>query len=351
MSINNPPLKSSPTVLADWVEMRTLADPDGFFRLHKLKRYWDTSRETEESDPSGQQREEEDTDQEGAGGGDDDKFLDSLCDELAERQQRLLESYPFEFDAGGAGLRFSIKRELSEGAMVYLFCLLLTHSKDDEILDGTWLPTITNTTRDLFQACSTLAAAGHVSGCAISFGWPRPDGTPFLQKLREVYTLFGEGRVVTALKPGAPPKVKDSEVDIIAWKPRADKSPGKFYLLGQVASGDNWEDKSLMASIDFFHRAWFDESPVSSATASMFIPQFVQQVGSGSRNDRMDLLTSKFGHIIDRMYLPFLASEGIKLADTQETELRIERRSDMPRIIEWVNQQTADLQAAGMVPL
>lgn len=36
------------------------------------------------------------------------------------------------------------------------------------------------------------------------------------------------------------PMVKDEEIDVIAWKPREDKTPGTYYLLGQVASGDKW---------------------------------------------------------------------------------------------------------------
>lgn len=350
MPINNPPLKSSPSILADWVELRTLADMEGYFRLNNLKRYWDTTRETEESDPSGQQREEDDTDLEGVSGGDEDKFLDALCDELAERSHNLSDSYPFVFNT--SGLRFSIKDDLSEGAMVYLFCLLLTHPSTDDILNGSWKPDINNVTRDLFQACSTLAAAGHVSGSAISFGWPRPnDNPPFLVRLKEVYDLFGEGKVVSTPKSGAAPMVKDEEIDVIAWRPQPCKTPGTFYLLGQVASGDNWEDKSLKSGIPYFHRTWFDTPPASDAIPSIFIPHFVQQKGNGSRRDRIDLLTAKFGHIIDRLRLPRYAKDAIDWVDSGTCTFHIERRGDIPKVIDWVNSQKLALQAAGSVPL
>lgn len=352
MAIHYPPLKSPPCVIADWVEVRTLADPAGFFRLHNLKRYWDTQRETEDSDPSGQRRPEDDTDADGVGGGDDDAFLDAISDELAERCKALQDAYPFDFDRNGHGLRFSLKSELTESAYVYLFCLFLTHWGADEVMNGDWLPSITPKTRDLFQACSTLAAAGHITGCAISFGWPRPNGNPhFLEKLKEVYALFGEGEPVDAVPDGASPMVKDEEIDIIAWQPRSDNMPGTFYLLGQVASGDNWQDKSILAGIKYFHRAWFKRPPASKATPSIFVPQFVQQVGSGNRKDRIDLLTAKFGHVIDRMILPCLTQTGIQLADTPQSPYFIERRNDIPQIVDWVIQQTDGLKACGQVPL
>lgn len=352
MPIRLPPLKATPSILADWVEMRTLADPSGFFRLNNLKRFWDTNRETEASDPGGQYSPEEDTDSEGVSGYDDDAFLDAVNDELSERLNALKESYPFSFDSQGSGLRFKINAELSEGAKVYLFCLLLTHWGADEVMDGTWTPNIDNKTRDLFQACATLAAAGFISGCAISFGWPRPNGNPpFLKKLREVYALFGEGQVVASIKPGASPMVKDEEIDIIAWKPRVDKAPGTHYMLGQVASGDNWESKSLMGGIDYFHRAWFISPPVSEAKASIFIPHMVQQVGTGNRNDRMELLHTKFGYIIDRMVLPHYLREGMSFCNDPSCKFLIERSDAIPFVIDWVNQQTEGLRSAGEVPL
>jgi hypothetical protein len=46
-----------------------------------------------------------------------------------------------------------------------------------------------------------------------------------------------------------------------------------------------------------------------------------------------------------------LVTEGIKLADITDTKLHIERRGDMHHVLDWVNQQTLELQAAGSVPL
>ncbi len=284
-------------------------------------------------------------------GKDDDAFLDSVIEELAERGKSLSNSYPFEFDESGA--RFSLRKSRSEGESIYLFCLILSNAKRGEILDGAWLPHVDATTRDLFQACATLAAAGEVRGCAISFGWPRPnDNPPFLKRLKEVYAHFGEGEVVSISRQGVSPNPKDEEIDVIAWKPRLDKSAGTDYLLGQVASGDNWEAKSIKGgAIASFHHNWFYQPPPSEPKSSIFIPHLIQVVhgGKGNRRDRMNAITAKYGIVIDRLRLPELATKGIGIADGIEclgVPIIVERRTDIPQIEQWVESEVSKLRAA-----
>jgi len=352
VAINSPPLKSNPAILSDWVELKTVADARGIFRLSSLKRFCDTHRETEDSDSEGQHRREENTEEQGVGGGDDDAFLDSVIEELSERAECLPGCYPFELTDSC----LSLKPALNDGEFIYLFCLILSNSKRGDILDGSWLPAIDHGTRDLFQACSTLAAAGEVRGCAISFGWPRPnDNPPFLKSLREVYALFGEGEVVTSPRAGVSPSPKDEEIDVIAWKPRLDNAAGTYYLLGQVASGDNWEAKSIKGgAINYLHHNWFIQPPASEPRASIFIPHLIHVVegGRGSRRDRMNAVSAKYGIIIDRMRLPILAMHGINIADGIEKigiSVVIERRKDLPKIRTWLNDEVCRLRSVTTV--
>lgn len=349
MPINFPPLKARPATLADWVEFRALSDPRFFFRLSRLKRAWDTHRESEDSDPGGDQKSEGDTDGDGVSGADEDAFLDAITEELSERATVLGGAYPFEISEGG--LRFSVRNPLPVSGYCYIFCLLLSHPRAGDITNETWLPEIDHTVRDLFQACSTLAAAGHVAGCAISFGWPRPDNNPpFLTRLREVYALFGEGTVREVPLAGASPFVKDEEIDVIAWAPRPDAA-GTTYLLGQVASGEDWDGKSVVNGIPYFHETWFSQIPASRPLASMFIPHTVTAVGEGTRRDRVAVLAARFGMIFDRLRLPELARKGIVLADEEGNGLYIERRGDVDRMVTWVGNQIKALRASGEAPV
>ena len=342
MPIKNPQLKSSPPLLCDWAELKALASPFGTFRLSALKRHWDTSREAEQSDPEGRRNRESDTDHEGVSGPDDEVFIDSITEEIGERREALGTSYPFEIDRRN---KLSVVEPPDDGGFMYLFCLLLTYSNGRELLSGRWMPDVDNRVRDLFQACSTVAAAGEVRGCAISFGWPRPENNPpFLKRLREVYTLFGEGIVVSRPRRGVSSSPKDEEIDIIAWRPRRDRSAGTEYMLGQVASGDNWMSKPLAGKpIDSFHRNWFDQAPASIARGSIFIPHAVPPVDAvGTRRERMDAITVRYGTIIDRLRLPQLTQEGLRFARENPTAL-IQRKDDLPEIREWVIKQINSL--------
>jgi hypothetical protein len=345
MPLKPPPLKSAPHLVCDWIELKTLASPTGQFRIGSLKRLWDTSRESEGTDPEGLDERESDTDQEGVNGGDEDAYIDSIIEEIGDRVDALGDNYPFRLDVGN---KLSVLEPGSDGGYGYLFCLFLTHANGRELLDASWRPAVDNRIRDLFQACSTVAAAGEVRGCAISFGWPRPDeNLPFLMRLRQVYALFGEGVVVQSPRKGVSPCPKDEEIDVIAWRPRADRAAGTEYLLGQVASGDNWESKPIVGGpIAAFHRNWFEPPPASVAKASIFIPHAVPPAtDKGTRRERMDAVTVKFGIIIDRLRLPRLMQEGLDLADQSQQGLMIERVGDLPLVKIWVLEQIHSLLA------
>ena len=126
MPLNLPPVKDRTDVLADWVELRTLADSDGVFLFSKLKRYWDTHRNSEDTDVEGRRTEEKNTDEEGVSGHDEDKFLDAITDELGERAKKLSSSYPFHFS--GDGLRFTLKQDyhLAVGLICSAYYLITT---------------------------------------------------------------------------------------------------------------------------------------------------------------------------------------------------------------------------------
>ena len=140
--------------------------------------------------------------------------------------------------------------------------------------------------------------------------------------------------------------VKDEEIDVIAWKPTKDKAAGTHYLLGQVASGDAWQAKSIKGGpIDYFHRTWFDPPPASEATASIFIPYVVPPGDGGTRRDRIDLWTAKYGTIIYRLRLPSLAMKGLRCSE-QNREWLIERVEDIKTIRTWVTKQVDALRHA-----
>ncbi len=324
------------TKLADWVELSAVRSHDGRIGFSTLISSYALSEE-EQSDDIGKQD------------ADDEALLIAVQHEIESRRKCIGCDYPFCVDVKGEFIQVAPEPTLV-GA-IYLFCLFLSHAYDRTIIPKALAPVIDNTARDLFQACATVAAAGYVEGVAISFGWPRPKGEAFLEALRRIYALFGDGTPVANPRPAAPEDVKDDGVDVIAWKPSPDGLPGTPYLLGQVASGENWIDKSIAADAEMFHRYWFDRQPATPHQNAMFIPfclepkgQKYDVAGQELLVDHMQRLTHKYGIIFYRYRVASYAAKGLRIHD--QGQHLIERVADIPRIVEWVREYSQALRAA-----
>lgn len=332
MALANLPLDSDIQVVVDWLEYKILISDFNTFGIAELQRIWDTRRNSEDDDFENR-------------GSTDISFSININNEIEKRVQNLGDAYPFTLSESGESLE--LKSTLIEGAYIYLFCLFLSHHSQGEILNGAYAPEITNRVRDYFQACSTIAAAGEVAGHSYSFGFPRPDQSNFLDKLKVIYLHFGECPVVAEVPAGASPSTKDDQIDVIAWRDRPDGAAGKIYLLGQVASGNNWPNKSILGgAIRRFHQTWFvNPGVVSQAMAALFMPYCVMPIEGSSVKDRITVLAMEFGNIHYRMTIPQLFQMGYTLG-RDNAALTIERITDVPNIIDWVNNQITLLRQA-----
>lgn len=316
------PLDAHPRVIVDWLELSVICSEFNQTQISDLQRIWDTHRNTE------------DTDFEGNTQGTEDFFRESIDEEIRIRLNALGEAYPFDYSETGE--EFFLKEQLTSGAIAYLYCLFMSHPDKDEVISGEVVPEINNTVRDLFQICSTIAAAGEVNGSAVSFGHPRADHSGFLTKLRETYTLLGEGAVREQTLPGVTRSPKDDGIDVIAWSHSNDNAPGKYYLLGQVASGRDWTGKSLLGILDKFHENWFEVRPVSTPNPSIFIPFNIPAVADETLEERIRGLTLEFGKVFYRLRIPVLINLGMESATTHNRH--VERVADFNEITTWVNQ-------------
>lgn len=260
--------------------------------------------------------------------------------EIEERKRIIGEDYPFQLDPDGHVLCFD--HDLTPAANIYLFCLFLSHAPRSAILPPSVLPELDNATRDLFQVSSTFAAAGYVEGPAVSFGWPRPKRTKFADALVSVYDAFGDGTPRKKPLPGTPSKIKDGGIDIIAWRPPLDSLPGTQYLLGQVASGRNWKEKSVIEDSRLFHWAWFEKPPSTERQHAMFIPFCLEpEERKPGRTDQRQLLsdylqvlTVQFGIVFYRYRLVAFAARALALH--HEGRIVLERHDELHDIRSWV---------------
>jgi hypothetical protein len=279
----------------------------------------------------------------------DDGIVLRVQDEITRRSEAIGADYPFRIDASGRAMEFV--RPVTAAGNVYLFCLFLSQAFDRTIVPKTLAPKVTDATRNLFQVCSTLAAGGYIQGPAVSFGWPRPDGSQFLKAVKRVYKAFGDGTPVRKPRVAAAKAVKDNGIDIIAWQRTADRLPGTQYLIGQVASGKNWAGKSVVTDRDHFHKYWFTVQPASVAQAAMFMPFGLEpdEPGDGTPyhsvlTDHMQSVSYKFGVLFYRDRITLNLARGLQLIENGETA--IERHDELPKIVRWVENYTKRLRAA-----
>ncbi|MFM0628860.1 hypothetical protein [Paraburkholderia xenovorans] len=326
MALSTLPLDSGVQVAVDWLELKVLASEYAIVSLASMSRIWDTRRNTEDTDPAGEESEE-------------DVFYQSVVNELNLRMTQLGRAYPFQFSASGASLE--LKPKPNEGMYAYVFCLLISHTKKGQVLSGQYIPKLTNVVRDYFQICATLAAAGEVKGHAYSFGFPRPDSTGFLTKLRAIYAAFGEATVVAEAPKGASRSPKDEQIDLISWKTRKDGGAGKRYVLGQVASGADWVNKTIRGgAIDRFHHTWFMPPGIASqASCAMFIPYSIVPNPNESVADKLLVLTHEFGAIYYRNMIPLLVQKGVEFANRCDASIVIERLAEFEDVRGWVDKQ------------
>jgi hypothetical protein len=331
------PLSEDPHVVVDWIEILTVAAPFKETPIPAIQRMWDTRKNTEDTSPDGK---DSGYDNENS----DEVFIESIYQEIRDRQKFLGDAYPFFFSDSGETLLLAPDQTV--GRTVYLFCLFLSNADNDCIFDSGNIPYVLDyKVRDWFQACSTWAAAGVTKGSAYTFGFPRPDGSGFLDKLRQIYLAFGEGEVVTAPRPGVSTNPKDEGIDVIAWSHRLDGAPGKQYILGQIASGRNWRDKSVTEFVKPLHSNWFSRVPASDHTAAIFIPFCIEKInGATSLAEQLHILTPKFGHIYYRYVLPKYACEGFNADSSSGTY--VDRKEDIQHISNWVLQTIKILSVA-----
>jgi len=319
MILAKAPIGDQAWLLADWVEFQVLTSEFDAYRVNELMRLSDEDQDSENPNIAEQDAINE-------------EVLQTALNELQFRIDTLGLSYPFHFEADSSEL--VLNEAITSGGYVYLYCLFFSHVKREEVILSN--PPHSNTDRDLLQICSTLAAAGSLQANAVSFGFPRPDNSNFMNALKTTWRKLGDGEVVDTIPSGAPTSEKDARIDVIAWNSTPDNGAGKHYLLGQVATGKNWQNKSILGEIKPFHDIWFTRTPASTATPAMFIPFCLDVTPPATLKEAVYYATLKFGLMFYRYRLPYFANIGYELAKDNNNGLYIDRYNEFHKVVQYV---------------
>lgn len=185
--------------------------------------------------------------------------------------------------------RVSSIRDMRE-AYEYISCLVLSlFGAPPELRGGP----------KLFERVSALAMKEYMNGEVFLFGWPVIQGgnAAIIERVKQVSVRIGE-----KLIEGPAEKYKDRGVDIIAWKPFAEKRSSQNIVLAQCATGKNWRSKTtelpLASWIQYFHWAC---NPIKA----FFVPAIIP-------DDLWHDVSTEAGILFDRIRILNLLSEGIQ---------------------------------------
>ena len=178
------------------------------------------------------------------------------------------------------------------------------------------------------QMIAYLVAGRIISGTAYWFGYPRPDGTgKMAEAVRKVLSRMG---FINAADLTPPPwsigQENDEGIDIIAWRNFGDGLPARLVVYGQVASGKNWEGKSVTQYTESTIPSWFGAYGQKYYVPAMFIPwqQYISAESSRERSFRERVLDLSLKHekiyglTVDRGRIAELASVATSTGNDDE---------------------------------
>ena len=252
---------------------------------------------------------------------------------MAFRKRVLATSYPFDIDDSGDVIYYT-GEEKDLGHTAYLVSLILSNLRPvSPLLVGSGVHPSEKDVfrlRQYFQYLATAAVAAEVGGPAWSFGFPRPDRTGFLPKLSEIWTSFRDGIVGAA--SSAPTNPKDDKVDIFAWREQKDGLPGFLMIAAQVATGSDWEEKSIKSHVNgVFQLRWFNPPPVTSMVSYHVIPFALP-------DERFRDHVLVLGNVLHRLRVPFRVSEATNLVSNG---VEVEAFDQLDRASEWIQSYVA----------
>lgn len=257
---------------------------------------------------------------------------------IVRRGRYLRDAYPFTVDESGDVISFGgVDDNLGRAAYMLSLVLSHLHSVSDVFTDAALHPSEAEVRqlRNFFQYFATAALAAEVGGPAWSFGHPRPDGTGFLAKLKEIWMTLRDG--VIEVDPSAPDRPKDDQIDVFAWREQKDGLPGFLLAAAQVATGRNWKEKSVKCHINGpFNARWFGQTPVT-----MMVPYHIVPFALADRTFRDDVLV--LGNVLHRTRMPVRVLEASQLV---ARGTQIEAYDKLGSAVTWLGEYEARAQAA-----
>lgn len=188
--------------------------------------------------------------------------------EIEQRKNACGGGYPFEITDRGYTLRVTPAADSNPKCIVYKYLLLATrlNMQSDKVhagIDGA----------QLFEEVAAESAREYLGPRAESMVFGAAAGSAgFPGKVDALCGKMKEGGGFVS-RNSASSNQKDGKLDVVAWKPFADKSPGQLVAFGQCKTGTNYRDSLSQLQPDSFCRKWLRSFPAVPPMRAFFISE------------------------------------------------------------------------------
>jgi hypothetical protein len=160
---------------------------------------------------------------------------------------------------------------------------------------------------------------------------------------------FGSHKVVEQIPPGYPAALKDGGIDIIAWLDFADGRGARTVLFAQVASGYDWEGKTLNGFMPKFMN-WFLPPVPAHVKPALLIPfPIYHNLADDDKNPweerangQLLYQSSDFGVIFDRFRVARCAASTMDMSEVDRA--RIDGFDKLDSIADWLSALIGELK-------
>ncbi len=188
--------------------------------------------------------------------------------ELERRSEACPGGYPFRLDDSGQTARFIADGAGNVGHAIYAYLLLATrlNMNVDRIhggIDGA----------ALFEEVAAASAKCYLGerSKSIVFGAAAQD-VAFDAKIEDLCRRIGEGDGFFNRDRGRR-RQRDGKLDVVAWTPFSDRTPGKVLVFGQCKTGTHYRDHLAQLQPDAFCSKWFRSQPAVKPVRAFFVAE------------------------------------------------------------------------------
>lgn len=188
--------------------------------------------------------------------------------EIEQRKDACGDGYPFEITRKGYTLRTnqSADRNLKHNIYKYLLLATRLNMQSNRVhagIDGT----------RLFEELAAESGREYLGPRAESLVFGAATGSAdFPGKVNDLCEKMREGNGFLS-RSGAPQRAKDGKLDVVVWKPFADKSAGKLIVFGQCKTGASYKESLTHLQPDSFCKKWLHSSPAVPPIRAFFVSE------------------------------------------------------------------------------